>query len=103
MLRICCISHDPNLAARCDLEDKRERLIACVTGSAPWRPVLRRSHSRTHRILCIRALRGRSVETRPKPLEVALLTQRGFVQPRSIIAADPVFWDFFRRSADRPN
>jgi transposase len=29
-------------------EDKRERLVACVTGSAPWRPALRRSHSRTH-------------------------------------------------------
>ena len=55
-------------------EDKRERLVACVTGSAPWRPALRRSHSRTHQILGIRALDGPSdsyapENTRNRPLD----------------------------------
>ena len=30
-------------------EDNRERLVACLTGSLPWRPALLRSHSRNHR------------------------------------------------------
>ena len=61
-------------------EDKRERLIACVVGSAPWRPALRRSHSRTHQSLGICALEGTSDSSRPEAPEIALLTQRGFVQ-----------------------
>ena len=40
-------------------EDKRERLMACVVSSAPWRPALRQSHSRTHQTLGTRALRRR--------------------------------------------
>ena len=60
-----------------------------MVGSAPWRPALWRSHSRTHRILCIRARPGPHVESRPKLPGIALLTQRGFVGGHSISPSPP--------------
>jgi len=59
-------------------EDNRERLEACVTGSAPGRPALRRSHSRTHQTLGNRVRQRRPGSSRPNRPEIALLTQRGF-------------------------
>ena len=48
-------------------EDKRGRLVASATGSAPWRPALRQSHSRTHQILGICALEGTWTRCAPAP------------------------------------
>jgi hypothetical protein len=59
-------------------EEKRERLVACVVGSAPWRPALRRSHFRTHRNLRHLCTRRHADLSRPETAEISLLTQRGF-------------------------
>jgi hypothetical protein len=68
-------------------EDKRERLVACVTGSAPWRPALRRSHSRTHGNLRHHGLREHVDSSRPEATEITLLTQRGFDRGQGIMEA----------------
>jgi len=52
--------------------------VACVVGSAPWRPALRRSHSRTHQNLRHLRRRRHVRSSRPEGPQISLLTQRGF-------------------------
>jgi hypothetical protein len=65
--------------------------VACVTGSAPWRPALRRSHSRTHQNLRQLCLRRHVDGPRPDTAKISRLTQRGFGSGQSISTAHAGF------------